>query len=103
MVQTLPCGALDIPVWALPVLSWWRYLEKMLISLKSLSASDVWHQSFLLLEEELLMPRCCAVGSVLAELPVLCKNLSLPKKRPLFSAQVLHTARDMWAGRGCEG
>lgn len=56
----------------------------MLISLKSLSASDVWHQSFLLLEEELLMPRCCAVGSVLAELPVLCKNLSLPKKDPSF-------------------
>lgn len=52
----------------------------MLISLKALSASDVWHQSFLLLEEELLMPRCCTVGSVMEELPVLCKNLSLPKK-----------------------
>lgn len=64
----------------------------MLISLELLSASDVWHQSFLLLVEELLMPGCCAVGSVLAELPVLCRELCLPKKRPLFAAQGLHTA-----------
>lgn len=38
------------------------------------------------------MLRCCGVESVLAELPVLCRNLSLPKKPPLFSAQALHTA-----------
>lgn len=47
---------------------------------------------FLAAGGELLMFRCCAVGSVLIEVPVLCRNLSFPKKKPLYSAQALHIA-----------